>query len=158
MEVPERASEQPAQRYDHRRAVRILSVIFALAVVVSILHYTDNYVNFDDFPEAPKALPVSAGLILGSWFAFTAAGLAGYVLFRRSPSDVALVLLAAYSGSGLVGIGHYAVSGATSMPWWRQAHVCVDIACGIAMFSFAVWAARARRHGPVSLTPRQAPR
>ena len=32
--------------YDHRRAVRILSVIFAVAVVVSIVHYTDNYVNY----------------------------------------------------------------------------------------------------------------
>jgi hypothetical protein len=81
-----------------------------------------------------------------------------YLLFRRRPSDLALILLAAYSGSGLVGIGHYLVPGATSMPWWRQAHVCFDIACGIAMFSFAMWAAQSRRHGPVSLAPRQAPR
>jgi hypothetical protein len=140
--------------YDHRRAVRILGWIFAVAVVVSIVHYTDNYVNFDDYPEAPKAVPTSAALVLGAWFAFTAAGLTGYLLFRRRPSDLALVLLAAYSGSGLVGIGHYLVPGATSMPWWRQVHVCLDIACGIAVFSFAVWAARARRHGDVSLTPR----
>ena len=40
------------------------------------------------------------------------------------------------------------------MPWWRQVHVCLDIACGIAVFSFAIWAALARRHGDVSLTPR----
>ena len=142
--------------YDHRRAVQILSVIFAVAVVVSIVHYTDNYVNFSDYPKAPRAVPSSAALVLGAWFAFTAAGLAGYLLFRRSPSNLALMLLAAYSGSGLVGIGHYLVPGATSMPWWRQAHVSLDIACGIAVFSFALWAARARRQSPVSLTPRQA--
>jgi hypothetical protein len=144
--------------YDHRRAVRILSVIFAVAVVVSIIHYTDNYVNYHDYPQSRTLPNPSAALVLGAWFAFTAAGLAGYLLFRRSPSNLALILLAAYSGSGLVGIGHYLVPGATSMPWWRQAHVCFDIACGIAMFSFAMWAAQSRRHGPVSLTPRQAPR
>jgi hypothetical protein len=135
--------------YEHRRAVRALSWIFAVAVVVSIVHYTDNYVNYHDYPQSTTVPNPSAALVLGAWFGFTAAGLAGYLLFRRRPSDLALVLLAAYSGSGLVGIGHYLVPGATSMPWWRQAHVCLDIACGVAMFSFAVWAARARRHGLV---------
>ena len=144
--------------YVHRRAVRILSVILGVAVVVSIIHYTDNYVNYHDFPQSRTLPNPSAALVLGAWFAFTAAGLAGYLLFRRTPSNLALILLAAYSGSGLVGIGHYVVPGATSMPWWRQAHVCLDITSGIAVFSFAIWAARARRHGPVSLTPRQAPR
>jgi hypothetical protein len=145
--------------YDHRRAVRILTVIFAVAVVVSIIHYTDNYVNYSDYPQSTASRSVSsATLVLGAWFVFTAAGLAGYLLFRRGSTNLALILLATYSGSGLVGIGHYLVPGATSMPWWRQAHVCFDITCGIAMFSFALWAARARRHGAVSLTPRQAPR
>jgi hypothetical protein len=136
--------------YEHRRAVRILSLIFAVAVVVSIVHYSDNYVNYHDFPQPRSGPNPSAGLVLGAWFGFTAAGLAGYLLFRRRPSDLALLLLAAYSGSGLVGIGHYLVPGATSMPWWRQAHVSLDIACGVAMFSFAIWAARARRRGSAS--------
>jgi hypothetical protein len=143
--------------YEHRRAVRILSGILAVAVVVSIVHYTDNYVNYHDFPQSRTLPNPSAALVLGAWFAFTAAGLAGYLLFRRGPSNLALALLAAYSWSGLVGIEHYLVPGATSMPWWRQAHVCLDIACGIAVFSFARWSARARRHSPVSLTPRQIP-
>jgi hypothetical protein len=28
------------------------------------------------------------------------------------------------------------------MVWWRQAHVVTDICCGIAVFAFALWAAR----------------
>jgi hypothetical protein len=64
------------------------------------------------------------------------------VLFRREPSRLSIGLLAVYSGSGLVGIGHYTVPGATDMPWWRQTHVIIDIVCGVAMFSFCVWAAR----------------
>jgi hypothetical protein len=131
--------------YDHRRAVRALSAILAIAVVVSVIHYTDNYVNYHDYPQSRTLPNPSAAVVFGAWFAFTGAGLAGYLLFRRSPSGLALILLAAYSGSGLVGIGHYLVPGATSMPWWRQAHVCLDIASGIAVFSFAMWATRARR-------------
>jgi hypothetical protein len=131
--------------YEHQRAVRALSAIFAVAVVVSIVHYTDNYVNFSDYPQPTTGPKPSAPAVLVAWFAFTAAGLAGYLLFRRRPSGIALVLLAAYSGSGLIGVGHYLVPGATSMPWWRQLNVFLDITCGIAMFSFAVWAARARR-------------
>jgi hypothetical protein len=142
---------------EHRRAVRALTWILAIAVVVSIAHYTDNYFNYHDYPQPKNGLSPSAGLVLGAWFAFTAAGLAGYLLFRRGPSDLALILLAVYSGSGLVGIGHYLVPGATSMPWWRQAHVSVDIACGIAMFSFVMWAARARRRDQVSPTPGRVP-
>jgi len=115
-------------------------------------------VNYHDHPQPQSGPSPSASLVLGGWFAFTAAGPAGYLLFRRSPSNLALILLAAYSGSGLVGIGHYLVPGATSMPWWRQAHVSLDIARGVAVFTFALWAARARRHVPVSLTPRQATR
>ena len=96
--------------------MRVLTVIFAVAVLVSIVHYTDNYVNYADYPEPRSGPNPSQALVLGAWFAFTAAGLAGYLLFRRGPSTLALVLLAAYSGSGLVGIGHYLVPGATSMP------------------------------------------
>lgn len=140
--------------YDHRRAVRILGVILAVAVVVSVVHYTDNYVNYVDYPQARSGPNPSRSLVLIAWFVFTAAGLAGYLLFRRNPTNLALVLLAFYSGSGLVGIGHYSVPGATSMPWWRQAHVCFDIASGIAMFSFALWAGRARRHSLTAQAPR----
>ena len=140
--------------YEHRRAVRVLSAIFAAAVLVSIVHYTDNYVNYQDYPRSTTVPNPSEGLVFGAWFGFTAAGLAGYVLFRRRPSDLALLLLAAYSGSGLVGIGHYLVPGATSMPWWRQGHLSLDIACGLAIFSFAIWAALARRGRPA---PGEAP-
>jgi hypothetical protein len=134
--------------YEHARAVRILTGIFAVAVVVSVVHYTDNSVNFNDYPQ-PRAVTLP-NVVIEAWLAFTAVGVAGYLLFRRRPSDLALVLLAAYSGSGVIGIGHYLVPGATSMPWWRQVHVCLDIACGIAMLSFALWAARARPRGTAS--------
>ena len=124
---------------------RILTAILAAAVVVSVVHYTDNWVNYHDYPQPDTLRDAPPALVPAFWVGFTAAGLAGYLLYRRAASALAIVLLAVYSGSGLAGIGHYTVPGATSMPWWRQAHVVLDIACGIAMFSFALWAARSYR-------------
>jgi hypothetical protein len=133
------AHVNPGSRRDQAR--RLFSVLFPLAVVVSIVHYSDNYFNYHDYPRS-KTLPNPSALVVGSaWFVFTAIGVAGFLLFRREASNRALLLLAAYSGSGLVGIGHYLVPGATSMPWWRQAHVVLDIGCGVAIFVVALWAA-----------------
>ena len=136
------------------RARRIFAVLFPVAVVVSIVHYTDNYFNYHDYPRSQTLPNPSAAVVGSAWFVFTAIGLAGFILFRRELSNRGLLLLAAYSGSGLVGIGHYLVPGATSMPWWRQAHVVLDISCGVAIFAVALWAALgderpARRPPPV---------
>ena len=128
----------------HRRAIRLLTVLLAAAVAVSVVHYTDNVVNYADFPQDGPLPDPSRWLVGASWFAFTAAGIAGYVLFRREPSTLALSLLAVYSGSGLVGFGHYTVPGAFDMPALRQAHVIADILLGLGMFAFVVWAARNR--------------
>ena len=55
------------------------------------------------------------------------------------------MLLAFYSGSGLVGIGHYTVPGAMDMPVFRHAHVVADIALGVAMLVFVARAASRSR-------------
>ncbi|HVI34899.1 MAG TPA: hypothetical protein VM684_01585, partial [Gaiellales bacterium] len=63
-----------------------------------------------------------------------------YLLYRRGDIRRGSLLLLVYSGSGIVGIGHYAlVSGMTEQPAWRQAHVIADILCGVAVASFALW-------------------
>ncbi|MFL5845816.1 MAG: hypothetical protein ACJ762_14105 [Solirubrobacteraceae bacterium] len=128
----------------HRRAVRLLTVLLAAAIAVSVIHYVDNYVNYADFPSDGPLPDPSRALVGASWFAFTAAGVVGYILFRRGPSTLALSLLAVYSGSGLVGFGHYTVPGAFDMPALRQAHVIADILLGLGMFGFVIWAARHR--------------
>ena len=130
----------------HERSVKALTVILGLAIAVSVVHYADNYFNYADYPDPASGPDPSKGLVGASWFLFTGAGLAGYAMFRKQgPTTVALLLLAFYSGSGLVGLGHYTVPGATDMPVWRQAHVVADIALGVAMVAFVLRAASQRR-------------
>lgn len=126
------------------RATRVLCVLLALAFVVSVVHYVDNYVNYSDYPTPSPGsrLPVpSVEVVGGSWFVFTAFGALGLVLWFRRRITLSAVALTAYSLSGLIGFAHYAIPGAIHMVWWRQAHVVADICCGAAVFGFALWAA-----------------
>lgn len=127
------------------RATRVLCWLFGIAVAISVVHYVDNYVNYDDYPVPgpDAALPApSAGLVGAGWFVFTAFGVVGMLLWFRRHITSAAIALTGYSVSGLIGIAHYTVPGAVDMPLWRQAHIVADIACGAAIFGFALLAAR----------------
>ena len=125
------------------RPTRALLWLLGVAFVVSVVHYTDNYFNYDDYPQpGPGELPAPSATVIGvAWFVFTASGILALWLWFRGRITGAALALAGYSGSGLVGFGHYAVEGATDMVWWRQTHVVVDILCGVAILGFATWAA-----------------
>ena len=127
------------------KELRVVRALLGVAVGISIVHYVDNTLNYDAYPQ-PTRGPAPAQLTVGlSWLAFTAIAAAAYLLLRRGQILAAAFGLAVYSGSGLVGIGHYTVPGATSMPWWRQAHIVADITCGIALLACALWLTRRAR-------------
>ena len=133
--------------------MRTLRIVLAVAVVVSVVHYADNYVNFDDYPQPSSGPAPSQAVIGGAWFVFTAFALTGYRLYRDGRLRPAALCLAVYSGSGLVGIGHYTVAGAADMPWWRQTHVVADILCGLAVLAFAFATARAAGRDGLTANP-----
>jgi hypothetical protein len=133
----------PARAGD-ARTLRALRILLVVAVAVSVVHYTDNVVGYDAYPQ-PDSGPAPSRTVVGvSWFGFTALAIAAYVLLRRGRRTAAAVCLALYAGSGLVGLAHYTVEGATGMPWWRQAHIVADIACGVAVLGFALHLVRRR--------------
>ena len=139
-------------RLAHRRELRLLQVLLGLAVLASIVHYVDNFLNYADYPE-PTSGPAPSRTVVGvSWFLFTAFGAAGLVLFARGRIAAAAACLAVYSISGLIGVGHYTVPGAFDMPWWRQAHVVADFSSGVAILAFVVWAVRRERAQPMAVS------
>ncbi len=127
------------------RADRFIAIIVLLAIAVSIVHYADNYTLYEQYPTSDTLPNPSAGLIAFSWFLFTAFAIAGLYFLRKGNSMAAGISLAAYSGSGLVGILHYVAGGTGEFPWWRHAHISADIVLGFAVFACAIYLVRRPR-------------
>jgi hypothetical protein len=125
----------------------IVRVLLLLAVPLSLVHYTDNYLAFDLYPPGEFAgLEVTRDSVWIGWLVFTAGGLLGYWLFVRGQVVAAGAALSFYSISGLISVGHYAEPGMSELAWWRHAAIWVDITLGAAILLFAFWAAlRVRR-------------
>lgn len=129
----------------HDAQVVRLGILLAVAFVISLVHYTDNVVNIADYPRTSSIPNPEGWFVALMWFPFTAAAIAGFVRFRRDgPTMSALLLLAFYSGSGLIGAVHYAGADALGMPWWRHLHIVADVISGAAIFTFVLVAALRR--------------
>lgn len=132
-------------------SLRTLNIVFFAAVASSLVHYTDNYLAFDRYPDGGAGPDISDDTIWIAWLVFTAFGVAGYLSYRRGHVRRGAGLLAAYSVSGLIGIGHYTAPGMSELAWWRHVHIWADIICGVVVLTFAVVSARATTR----VSPRQ---
>ena len=125
--------------------VRLLNIVFFTAVASSLVHYTDNYLAFDRFPNDGVGPSITADSVWIAWIIFTAFGIAGYIVYRRGQIRQGSALLGVYSISGLIGIGHYTASGMSELAWWRHVHIGLDFLCGVAVLTFAIWSVRQTR-------------
>jgi hypothetical protein len=133
------------------RGARLLTVLLCLAIPLSLIHYTDNYVSFDLYPAGELAgIEVTRDSIWISWLLFTAGGLLGWWLYVRGQVLAACAALAFYSISGLISIGHYAEPGMSELAWWRHVSIWIDITLGTAILLFTFWAAFRLRRAPVA--------
>jgi hypothetical protein len=115
---------------------RLLQVLLVAAVLVSIVHYVDNVIRFEDYAPDEAGL-VTAPLVAASWFVFTGFGLWGYLSYRRGHYRGAAVGPALYSVSGLVGIVHYREVSPSDFDLLQNTFVSLDILLGAAILAMA---------------------
>ena len=94
---------------DSSRSKGILWILVA-NIVTSILHYVDNVLNFDHYPEPTWLNP---HLIDMAWFVMTPFGIVGYLLFVRGYRSSAFACLLLYSIMNSLVLGHYLIA----PPW-----------------------------------------
>jgi len=122
------------------RSVTVLRVLLGLGIAVSIVHYIDNTVRYDDYVQGAST-PVARWMVPAGWILFTAAGIAGLLLYERGRYGPAAGLLAFYSVSGLIGFAHYQSISPTDFDGLQNTFIVLDIACGASILGFAIWAA-----------------
>lgn len=118
------------------RERRLVLWLFGAAVAVSIVHYVDNVVRFEDYAPDGAGL-ITAPVVALSWFGFTAFGVWGYLGFTRGRYRRAAIGLAVYSVSGLVGIVHYREVSPSDFDWLQNTFVSLDIVLGAAILVVA---------------------
>jgi hypothetical protein len=126
--------------------VTVLRVLLTVAVAESFVHYLDNTLRYGDYtgPNPPAVSSwIARWMIPVSWVLFTAIAVIAYRRFRQGRWTRAGAWLAVYSLSGLVSIGHYAGISVSDLSVFQNVFVFADIAAGVAVLAFAIWAVRA---------------
>ena len=119
-----------------------LRLLLGAAIVSTAVHYTDNYVNVDDFPQPGW---VDKPVVVVSWLLLTAIGLLGYRLYADGRFFAAHALLAVYSYTGLSSLGHYLYG--VPDPLVRNVSIVADGLTGGAILAFVIWSASRRSPG-----------
>jgi hypothetical protein len=125
----------------HRRsrATVALRAIMIGAVVLSVFHYTDNYVRFDRYALSADGLVTEPLAIPLSWLLFTVVGAAGYALYHRERWWPAVVCLVVYSVSGLVSPLHYTEGPLSAFDAVQHVLIVTDLLAGLSVLGYAVW-------------------
>jgi len=127
---------------DADRELATVRRVLLAAVAISIVHYADNTLRFDDYVAGGTPSFVTQPSIPVSWILFTAAGIAGYVVLRRGSRPLGAGLLGFYSLSGLVGPLHYTDVPPGDFDLYQNVFIIADTILGIAVLVVAVRAAR----------------
>jgi hypothetical protein len=83
---------------------RGLEWILLATVLGSILHYADNLLFFEQYPEPPW---INRSMIDAFWFLMTPLAWLGYRLVKTGPRNAGVLVLMAYVACNLLTLGHY---------------------------------------------------
>jgi hypothetical protein len=118
----------------------VFRVVLVAAFIVSVVHYTDNYVRFDEYPNDMPDL-VTRPSIPAAWVVFTGFAIAAYVFYEQGQRGRAAICLAVYSVSGLIGPLHYTSGALSEFDAFQHFNIATDSVAGVACLAMAVWLA-----------------
>jgi len=124
---------------------RSLALLLLLNVAASIAHYTDNVLFFSTYPEPTWLDPTRVDL---AWFAVTPFAAAGYLFYRRGQTRLALGVLAAYAGMGLLVLGHYRYADFCSIALRIHAFILLEAAAAACLLGWILLRFGNRRFAP----------
>lgn len=114
----------------------LLRVLLGAGIGSTAIHYTDNAIAIDEYPQPSW---ITEPVVFAVLIAFTAAGIAGYLLYARGRTWPAIWLLIAYSYTGLSSLLHYRYGAVSDLALWRQVAIWTDGLTGACVLAFALY-------------------
>lgn len=130
--------------------MRTLWRVLAAGIVLTTIHYTDNYLYFDEYPQ-PASL--RRWQVYTAWLLLTAVGVAGCRLYAAGRELPAYVCLVVYSYTGLSSLGHYLYGALGEFTPKQHVFILIDGLSGSAVVAFVVWSAVSLRRAREGSTP-----
>lgn len=115
---------------------QLLLILLIACIVSTGIHFTDNYLCFEKYPQPDWITPSS---IYIAWIVWTVIGAAGYWLYRGGRFWFAYVCLTIYSFAGLDSLGHYFYGTMSEFSMKMHFFILTDGLTGLAILGFALW-------------------
>ena len=114
----------------------ILGSIVIINIVVTSLHYTDNALFINKYPE-PEWITTSGVFI--TWGVMSAIALAGYWLYLQQKYWLSYLTLSIYSVTGLSSPTHYFYGGMSEFSPKMHLLIWTDFLVGLSVIIFIIW-------------------
>lgn len=115
---------------------RLLTIILIACIVSTGIHFTDNYLYFENYPQPDWITPSS---VYTSWIIWTIIGIAGYGLYTARRFWLAYLCLVIYSLSGLASLGHYFYGTLSEFSLKMHFFIVTDGLTGLGLVAFTIW-------------------
>jgi CHASE2 domain-containing sensor protein len=120
-------------------STRVVAAVVFGAMGLTLIHFTDNAVNVDEYPKAGWQPDWFEWVVVAGWFVYSAIGVAGYRFYRERRYPAAHVALVVYGVAVASSVAHFLYGSPADMPVFSAVSVFVDLAAGLAVIGVAVW-------------------
>jgi hypothetical protein len=114
----------------------LLKFLLIACIASTAVHFTDNYLYFEHYPQPDWITPAS---IYRSWIIWTVTGIAGYWLYKNQRFWSSYLCLAYYSFCGLTSLSHYLYGPMSDFSVKMHLFIMTDGLAGFAILGFTLW-------------------
>ena len=122
-----------------RPSTRLAAAVVFGAMALTLIHFTDNAVNVDEYPKASWQPDWFEWVVVAGWFVYSAIGVAGYRFYRDGRYPAAHVALLVYGVAVASSVAHFLYGSPADMPTFSAVSVFVDLVAGLAVIGVALW-------------------
>lgn len=115
---------------------KILLFVLISSLIITSIHYTDNAIFVDLYPEPEWFTP--SGVFI-TWMIMSLIGITGYWLYIKEKFWISYLCLMIYSLTGLSSPAHYLYGEISEFSVKMHIFIWTDVLAGLLVLSYVLW-------------------